>query len=296
MKKFLVAVVVMGLSFCIYTGAVDAAGAKSGSKTKEKVEPWVAKINNKVITLEEFNGKWDSIPPQYKYQYGLFGEDGKEKLLDTLIKNELLYQEAVRRKLDKKDDVRQRVEDLKRQVIAEELLREEMKKIEVNDTDAINYYNMHSEEFGEPEKVRVRHILAKSETEAQSIAEKLSKGEDFAKLAQEYSIDPGTKDKGGELGFFGRGQMVPEFEEAAFALKIGERSKPVSTPYGFHIIELEERKESTKKTYEEVKEEARNAILQEKQRNQFEKIINTLYGSAKIEKKMELLKTEEKKK
>ena len=293
MKKFLAVAVASGLSFCVYTGVIYGTGAKS--KTKEKSEIWVAKVNNKIITFKEFNEKWESIPSQYKYQYGLLGEDGKEKLLDTLIKNELLYQEAVRKGLDKKADVRQRIEDLKRQIIAEELLREEMKKIEMSDADASIYYNLHTEEFGEPEKVRVRHILVKDETEANSVAERLNKGEDFAKLAHECSVDPGTKDKGGELGFFSSGQMVPEFEEAAFALKIGERSKPVSTPYGFHIIELEERKEATQKTFEEVREDAKNMAIQEKQKNRFESLINTLYGSAKIEKKIELLRSGEKK-
>lgn len=295
MKKFLVAVVVSGWSFCMCTGAIYAAEAKSQVKTKAKAEPWVAKINDKTITVEEFNSKWESVPPQYKYQYGLFGEEGKERLLDTLIKNELLYQESVKRGLDKKDEVRQRIEDIRRQIIAEQLLMDEMKKIEISDTDVINYYNSHKEEFGEPEKVRVRHILVKSETEVSSIEEKLNKGENFAKLAQEYSIDPGTKDKGGELGFFSRGQMGPEFEEAAFALKIGERSKSVKTVYGFHIIELEERKEATEKAFGEVREEVKNTALQERQKSRFEQLINGLYGKAKIEKKLELLKTEEKK-
>lgn len=292
MKKIFILVVWGITAISIFTGAIYGAGAKS--KSKAVAEIWVAKINNKVITLEEFNAKWDSIPPQYKYQYGLMGEEGKTRLLDTLIKNELLYQEAVKKGLDKKKEVRQKIEDLRRQVIAEELLREEMNKIEVNDTDAINYYNLHQEEFGEPEKIKVRHILVKGETEANFITEKLNKGEDFAKLAQEYSIDPGTKDKGGELGFFSKGQMVPEFEEAAFMLKIGERSKPVKTYYGFHIIELEERKEATQKSFSEVKEEAKNMALQEKQKAKFEELINTLMGLSKIEKKLELLKEEQK--
>jgi len=296
MKKCLVVAVMAGLGFYILTGLVYATGAKSESKAKTKVEAWIAKVNSKVITLEEFDGKWNSIPPQTKYQYGFFGEEGKGRFLDLLIKNELLYQEAVRKGLDKTTEVLKKIADLKTQVIAEELLRQEIQKIEVNDTDAINYYTMHGEEFGEPEKIRVRHILVKGETEAISIAERLKKGENFAKLAQEYSIDPGTKDKGGELGFFSRGQMVPEFEEAAFVLKIGERSKPVKTSYGFHIIELEEKKEATKKTFGEVKEEAKNMALQEKQRGQFNKIIDTLRSSAKIEMKIELLKSEEKEK
>lgn len=294
MKKFLVTAVVSVWSFCICAGVFYGAGAKPGTKPKVE-EKWVANVNGKIITLEEFNSKWDSIPPQYKYQYGLLGEEGKGKLLDTLIKNELLYQEAVKKGFDKRAEVRQRIEDLRRQIVAEELLKEEMKKIEVNDTDVVNYYNLHSSEFGEPEKIRVRHILVKGETEVNSVAEKLSKGGDFAKLAQEFSVDPGTKDKGGELGFFSKGQMVPEFEEAAFALKIGERSKPVRTSYGFHIIEMEEIKEATQKAFDEVKDEAKNMALQEKQRERFEKLINTLYGTAKIEKKMELLKLEEKK-
>jgi len=293
--------IAIGVCACVFFGgavlspfaeAIEKKGEGKKAQATKKTEPesWVARVNDKYITLEDFNKRWNSIPFQFKYQYGLFGPEGKEKVLDTLIKNELLYQEAVKKGIDRREEIKQRIEDLRRQVIAEELLREEMQGMEASDSEALDYYNRNKEEFGEPEKVRVRHILVKAETEANEVLEKLKKGQDFAKLAQEYSIDPGTKDKGGELGFFPRGQMVPEFEEAAFKLKVGELSEPVKTFYGYHIIEVEEKKESTQKSFEEVKEDARNAALQEKQRKRFEDFLEQLTRKAKIERNLQLFK------
>ncbi len=108
------------------------------------------------------------------------------------------------------------------------------------------YYAEHKDQFTEPERVHARHVLIStqkwSEEEARRRAEtvrvRLKAGEDFAKVAREYSDDPGTRDRGGDLGWFERGRMVPEFEEAAFSLAVGQVSEPVRTAYGFHVIQV----------------------------------------------------------
>ena len=102
-------------------------------------------------------------------------------------------------------------------------------------------------------QIKARHILVKDKKTADEVKAKLDKGEDFAKLAKEYSTDTGTKDKGGELGWFGKGEMVPAFEEAAYKMKKDEISAPIKSDYGYHIIQLLDTKE--KKPYKDMKKD-----------------------------------------
>lgn len=130
------------------------------------------------------------------------------------------------------------------------------------------YYAEHKDQFTEPEKVHARHVLIstqkRSEEEARQQAEtvraRLKAGEDFAKVAQAYSDDPGTRDKGGDLGWFERGRMVPEFEQAAFSLAVGQVSEPVRTAYGFHIIQVLEKRPPRVRPLSEVREEIRRSL------------------------------------
>jgi len=291
MRKHVVALsVVLAMFLLVNIGFCAEKAKKISTSESAQTQAWAAKVNGKLILLEELNTKWESITPQQKYQYGFMGQDGKEKFLDNLIKTELLYQEAVKKGYEKDDDVKKRIEDLKKQVIAEALVRIELLKADVTDKEVSAYYSAHPEEFGEPEQVKVKHILVKDESLALTISEKLKKGEDFAKLAKEYSIDPGSKDNGGDLGFFSRGQMVPEFEEAAFSLKKGEISSPVKTNYGYHILKMEEKKAATQKSFNEVKEDAKSKAVYEKQRSVIESLVNYLYSTAAIEKNPEALK------
>ena len=102
------------------------------------------------------------------------------------------------------------------------------------------------------ERVRARMILVATEKEAQDIEARLAKGEKFEDLAKKYSLD-GSKDYGGDLGYFTAAEMVPEFSKAAFALKVGEISQPVKTDFGWHIIRLEDRKQGAAQPYDQVK-------------------------------------------
>lgn len=114
------------------------------------------------------------------------------------------------------------------------------------------------------DEIDARHILVESEDKAKEVLGKVEKGEDFAKLAEAYSSDPGSKANGGKLGYFSKGQMVKEFEEAAFALKKGEVSKPVQSKFGWHIIKVDDRREKALPTYEEVKDQIVDGMVQQK--------------------------------
>ena len=129
-------------------------------------------------------------------------------------------------------------------------------KADVTDAEAEDFYKKNPEKFRQPEEVRASHILvatpedakpeviAEKQKQAQALAERVKKGEDFNKLAEQLSEDPSAKENKGDLGFFGKGQMVPEFSDAAFAMKKGDISDPVRSKFGFHIIKVTDRKDA----------------------------------------------------
>ncbi len=151
------------------------------------------------------------------------------------------------------------------------------KKIEVTPKEIETYYQNDQEKFGQPKRVKVRHILIKTDgkekdaldpakKKAESIREEALKGKDFARLAKQYSEDPGTKDKGGDLGYIARGQVVPEFESAAFGLQVGGISAVVQTPFGFHILKVDEIQEAKIDPLDKVKDQIASTLRLRKAR------------------------------
>ena len=124
----------------------------------------------------------------------------------------------------------------------------------VSDADAKKFYDSQVGGVKPEEEVRARHILVDSKDKAREIFEKIAHGSDFAQLAKENSKDPGSKDQGGELGFFVRGQMVPQFEEVAFKLKKGEVSEPFESQFGWHIVRVDDRRQRAAPAFEAVKD------------------------------------------
>ena len=203
----------------------------------------------------------------------------------------VLAERARKDKIDQQDLTRIQVLIDRSQALAGAYMTDLQKNSEklVSDGDVDQYFSDHPSEFDE---VRVRHILISTQPppagedegegdknkkdapkpltkeeakkKATALLERARKGEDFAKLAKENSDDPGSKDKGGEYDFFGKGRMVPEFEEAAFKLKPGEISEPVETPFGYHIIQLEERRSATSASDPKIRQQITDKLKQEK--------------------------------
>lgn len=175
--------------------------------------------------------------------------------------------------------------------------REVRSKVRVRDREIEEYYNEHKEEMKEPEEIKVRHILIKTTQEdteearqkslelARELLAKLKEGADFAQLAKEYSQCPSAP-SGGDLGFFSRGQMVSEFEDAAFRLKVGETSDVVQTGFGYHIIKLEGRKAPASKELSEVSSQIKEKLLRRKTQERLERWIKELRDKADIEIKL----------
>ena len=143
-------------------------------------------------------------------------------------------------------------------------------EIEISDDELFDYYEANPEEFTREEQVRARHILLQvgsdrtdqqAEEQMLAIRARLDAGEDFAALATELSDDPGSKAQGGDLGFFGRGEMIGEFEEAAFTAQPGEVVGPVRTNFGFHLIKVEDRREAGRSSFADVQEQIRSRLL-----------------------------------
>jgi foldase protein PrsA len=160
----------------------------------------------------------DDAINQMKQQYGITSDD---QLNQSLAQNHMTMQEFR--------------DNMEIQVLEKKLGE---KDVNVTPAEIKDYYNKNKDQLATQESVTASHILVKTEAEANQVEQRLKKGEDFAKVAKEVSIDPGSKNKGGDLGTFTKGQMDPDFEKAAFALKPGQISAPVHTQYGWHIIKV----------------------------------------------------------
>jgi peptidyl-prolyl cis-trans isomerase C len=272
MKKFLFFIIAMSIFTIIFIGC---------SKSSKSDGPVIAKVNKEPITEEEFLYEISRIPDWARSQFS--GEEGKKKFLEELIKRELIFQYAKKMKLDRDEEYLQRLEDFKKRMLVSLVLKKEVEeKAVVEEEEIKNYYEQNADKFTIGTKIRASHILVDTEQEAKEIIEKLNKGESFSKLAKSFSKDKGSAEKGGDLGYFGRGQMVPEFERAVLGLKPGEISEPVRTRFGYHIIKLVDIKKGTPASFEQSKESIRRQLLTEKRKRLFDSFINKLMRKGDI--------------
>lgn len=272
---FLAAIVMTAFLFaCSKQGDLKLGGQKSSAT--------VAKVGSAVITVEDMNRELKGLPEQIQKMFE--GPAGKEKFVEELVKKEILYQEAKKRGLDNAPEYKKKVEDFQKLTLISQLLEKEIEeKVKVSEKDVKDYYDSHRNELTQNGQVKASHILVKTEEEAKKIREQIGKGGDFAKIAREKSIDPGSAANGGDLGYFSRGQMMPEFEKAAFALKTGEVSGPVKTQYGFHIIKVTDRKAGSVVEFDKVKGLLTQKMTAERQKALFDSYINGLRNSYKTE-------------
>lgn len=285
--KRLIGMVVVVMLVCGITLSVsaqeknkEAAAPAAAPETGTAVDPatTIATVNETKITVKDFQDLLKRVPPNYQS----FIKNQKAKVVNDMITQELLFQEAKKQNLGDDKTVLETLENMKKQIMVQRLLQKQVAdKVTVADKEVKDYFSAHKEEFNLPERVKAAHILVKSKEEADAVLAKAKKNEDFAKLAQEYSIDP-SKVNGGDLGYFERGRMIPEFESAVFALKTGELSGVVKTQFGFHIIKLLDKKPVEARKYEEVEGEIKAKLLQEKQADAFNKLIETLKNGAKV--------------
>ena len=245
----------------------------------EKDSQVLVKLDNKhTITVSDFNERVARLPERYREVI----EENKREFLNELIIDTLLYNAAMKKGLDRGKEVKDVVKEAKRKILIARLLKDEVEgDVEVSEIEITDYYNANKEKFAAPETLRASHILVRDEAEANEIQKKVSRGEDFEKLAEEYSVDPTAK-IGGDIGYFAKGQLVPEFEEVCFDMKVGETSGVVKTRFGYHIIKLTERKEPHIKELYEVQDSIEEALGRGKKKLLFDKYVEGLKEKSQI--------------
>lgn len=303
-------------------------GCKTDNKQQGETNI-VAKVNEKPIPIEDFNKNFKIVERSYNQWYGdkiwsqeignkTFLQVVKEQVLDKLITEELLTQKAIEKGIEiDEEQIEKMYSDFQAQLenneelkkfydennIDEAFIKKQMKmelyvdeykedlfeELELNDEAKINKL---LEEY--PIEVKASHILIQDEVTAKDVLERVKQGESFADLAKQYSEDPGSKDKGGDLGYFRRGVMVPAFEKTAFSLEVGEISDLVKTDFGYHIIKVEDIK-----NFQDLKaeiqdenqlEEEKNSVIEGVKEGRFLENIEELKKEATIEKFEENIK------
>jgi peptidyl-prolyl cis-trans isomerase C len=240
----------------------------------------LATVEGREITERDLMNSLSRFPRER--QSYLMSEEGKGQLLEQLISFELLYNYGKENDLEKEEDYIARVEEAKKEILTQTAINKMLQNVDVTDAEIKAYYEVNSHIFKNEESVTARHILVDTLEKAQQVKEEIVSGLSFEDAARKYSSCP-SKEQGGSLGSFGRGMMVPEFENAAFEIAEGVVSEPVKTQFGYHLILVEGRTKSQEKPYEEVKELIRSHMVQEKQNSLYIDHVNGLKEKYSIE-------------
>ena len=259
-----VAVVVVAVASFVSFKVYNAnAGANKGI---------AAKINGETIYINDLKQSYDD---HQQIKEKVTFEDFYAKTLDVFVNSKLVYLASQAAKIEETPEFKRQLTTVKED-LARKLYLEKMVNEKVTDAEIKKLYDEYTSKFESQKEVRARHILADSEAKAKEVINKLKKGEDFNKLASEYSMDQTI-----DLGYFTKEMMVPEFSDAAFAMNKGEYSKtPVKTQFGYHVIFLDDARASKPLELKEVEPQLKNMVTQKV----VEEIFNDLRKSAKIEK------------
>lgn len=306
----------IGLGAAIFV----ATGAALVTYYASEADAWVGTVNGRKIPRDDYNRDLEMRKKQYQQRLGvdLDSPSGKDMVnnlrkdvIQQLVEREVLLAEAEKRKLTASpEEIDTRIKGIKtnfpddaafkkaladngidmeslkqhvgQSVVIEKLRDELTKGATVSVQQAKEAYDKNHNEFLVQEEVKASHILVKTKKEADDLMAKIKGGADFAELAKQHSEDTGSKQQGGDLGFFPKGRMVPEFEKAAFSLKPGKVSDPVQSQFGFHIIKVFEKREPRQKGFDEVKGEFMDQMLRSKKDKDFGDWIRAQRESAKV--------------
>jgi peptidyl-prolyl cis-trans isomerase C len=221
----------------------------------------IATIDGKPVTEADLALAQASVDQQYAQ---LPPDQRRAAAFMAIMEIRLLADKAVAQGLDKDADFLRRMAFLQQRALHSEVIDKDV-GAKITDQEVRARYDKQMADTPPVNEVKARHILVKTKEEADAIIKQLDGGADFQKLANEHTTDPSGKTTGGDLGYFAPGQMVPEFEAAAFALDVGGYTKaPVQSQFGWHVIKIEDKRAQQPPAYDTVKDEIRNLVFREK--------------------------------
>ncbi|MFO7983306.1 MAG: peptidyl-prolyl cis-trans isomerase [Desulfuromonadales bacterium] len=278
---------------------------------KDKHSPVVLKVADRSVSLDEFRSDFDQIVPDQKSLSDEEIDELERSFLRQIIDRELTLAEADRvgisvssAELERQvHEYRQEYpenefgrmlqqqgltlaqwrRDLKERLLQEKVIEKQVyNQLSVDDSEIATYYQDNRDEFDRPEQVRARQILLASKEQGEKVLGLLRQGERFEDIARQFSLSPDSE-KGGDLGFFARGEMPPQFDEVVFALTPGRLSDLIKTDYGYHVFRVEEKRPAERLELEEVRDQIRARLLEEKEETAYQKWLLGLSGQATIE-------------
>jgi len=260
------------MTLCATLAVAGLLTVRAGAQT----DPVVAKVNGIEIKESDLKAAEEDIGAQLPPM----APEAKKEYLTTYVSDMILVSKAAEaKKLGDTPEFKKKMELARTKLLMEALLQNEARTA-VTDDAMKKVYAEATKDMGNEQEVSARHILVESEDEAKAIAADLKKGGDFSAIAKEKSKDPGSKDKGGDLGFFSKDQMVPEFAEAAFKLDKGQVSDPVKSQFGWHVIRVDDKRTKQPPTFDQVKDQIESFVQRKAQAD----LIQKLRADAKIEK------------
>jgi len=243
------------------------AGAQDADKIVARVDGTDIKASDVAIAEEDIGANLAQIPPESRREY----------LTSYLTDMTLVAKAAEAKKLGDSEAFKQRLAYYRSKILMDLLLQSEAKAA-VSDGAMHQLYDEATRQMAGQQEVHARHILVKTEEEAKAIVAELKNGADFAELAKRKSTDPGASE-GGDLGYFPKDEMVPEFADAAFKLEKGQISEPVHTRFGWHVIKLEDKRERPVPPFDQVRDQLATHLVRKSQAE----LITKLRADAKIE-------------
>lgn len=240
--------------------AAEAAKPEAAPAPKPRADFTILRFGNQEIKNSEVKDIWSGLfPGGSAPEFETFDESIRQNVLRGIVSERLIYDQAVKDGFDKNPDVLKRIAALQKQVVMQTYVENKSKNM-VNDQQLKAAYAEKVAAMKDQEEVRARHILLASEDEAKEIHKQLKKGGDFEKIAKEKSTDKGSGAQGGDLGYFTKDRMIPEFADAAFKLKAGELSDPVKSSFGWHVIRVEDKRKMQVPTFDDLKDGLRTEV------------------------------------
>ncbi|MBI3615474.1 MAG: peptidylprolyl isomerase [Candidatus Omnitrophica bacterium] len=238
-----------------------------------------AVVNGQVITAAELDGRMSRLSPQARAAIG----NDRRRITEEMVMETILVQEARRRGLEGDPQVQSLLKEARRQILLGRLLEivRQEGAANIGDAEISQFYEKNKDKFVEPETFRASHILVESEEAAKKALSQVNGGEPFAKVAEQTSTDP-SKTRGGDVGYFKKGDLIPEFEAACEKLKPGEMSSIVKSPLGYHLILLTEHRVARSLSLDEVRDNIRQQLLAQQQQQKVGTFVQHLRAKAQV--------------